>query len=67
MTDEPSCVCLGVKAALTTALRGRPQPDCSDHPRTDEGERQVAAMPLNRNSDLKIAVLANLSPKEPTE
>lgn len=62
MTDEPTCVCLGVKASLATALRGRSQPICPDHPRADDGEREAAPIALNRNADLKAAILSDLNP-----
>ena len=61
MTDEPTCVCLGVKASLATALRGRAQPECPQHPRDDDGERERQPLALNKNRDLKAAIMTDLN------
>ena len=60
MTDD-TCQCLGVKAALTTALRGRAQPECLEHPRDDDGEHERQPLALNRNADLKAAIMTDLN------
>ena len=62
----PDCTCPDVKTALVTALHGRPQPDCPDHPRADDGERLVTAIPLNGRPELRAQILADLT-KEPTQ
>ena len=65
MSDTDTCQCPDLKTSLVTAMYGRPQPNCSDHPRTDEGERQVEVIPLNGRRELRDRMLANLvNPKD---
>lgn len=61
MTDIDSCTCPGLKASVVTAMYGRPQPICPDHPRGDDGEHEAPAIPLNGRTELRAAMLADLN------
>ena len=64
MNDE-SCTCLNnVKSMVVAEMRGHGQPQCEAHPRSDDGEHQVAVIPLNGRRELRDQMLTDLTGKD---